>query len=142
MSSRPKAGNNASRSYLRTNILILALSLYFLVLGPALSAVNALRPGLLPACSFESAFGRPCPLCGMTRATAALMHGDLRAAVRFNPLALPAALLVLMELAGRSALILAGRSREIPGQVMKLDAGLHIGLAAAITGYSAGLMVC
>jgi hypothetical protein len=31
-------------------------------------------------------FGVPCPGCGLTRATLALLHGDLRAALRFHPL--------------------------------------------------------
>ena len=40
----------------------------------------------LPICPFRCATGKPCPLCGMTRAFATAMHGDFTAAFRFNPL--------------------------------------------------------
>ena len=39
-----------------------------------------------PLCPLASAFGIPCPGCGLTRATLALLHGDVRAALHFHPL--------------------------------------------------------
>jgi Protein of unknown function (DUF2752) len=39
-----------------------------------------------PLCPMASSFGIPCPGCGLTRATLALFHGDLRAALHFHPL--------------------------------------------------------
>ena len=39
-----------------------------------------------PLCPMASSFGIPCPGCGLTRATIALMHGDVRAALHFHPL--------------------------------------------------------
>ena len=44
-------------------------------------------------CGFRYVLGADCPGCGMTRAMAALLHGDLRASLRWHPLALPFALL-------------------------------------------------
>jgi hypothetical protein len=41
-----------------------------------------------PLCPTASLFGVPCPGCGLTRATLALLHGDLRGALRFHPLVL------------------------------------------------------
>jgi len=39
----------------------------------------------LPGCTFHRLTGLHCPGCGMTRAAAALAHGNLAAAFRFNP---------------------------------------------------------
>ncbi len=43
--------------------------------------------GLLP-CPFALVTRHPCPGCGMTRATWALLRGDLHAALHFHPLVL------------------------------------------------------
>jgi hypothetical protein len=42
------------------------------------------RVVVAPACTFRMIFGRPCPTCGMTRAFAALSHGRLDDARRYN----------------------------------------------------------
>jgi hypothetical protein len=39
-----------------------------------------------PLCPMASSFGIPCPGCGLTRATLALLHGDVRGALHFHPL--------------------------------------------------------
>jgi hypothetical protein len=39
-----------------------------------------------PLCPLAGTFGIPCPGCGLTRATLALLHGDVRAALHFHPL--------------------------------------------------------
>jgi hypothetical protein len=39
-----------------------------------------------PLCPMASSLGIPCPGCGLTRATLALLHGDVGAALRFHPL--------------------------------------------------------
>lgn len=39
-----------------------------------------------PLCPLAGTFGIPCPGCGLTRATLALAHGDVHAAMRFHPL--------------------------------------------------------
>jgi hypothetical protein len=38
-------------------------------------------------CVFRRALGIPCPGCGLTRAVAALLRGDLRAAFAYHPAA-------------------------------------------------------
>src|SRR5271156_2893447 len=41
-----------------------------------------------PQCPFHQLFNLQCPGCGATRALAALLHGDLGAAIHFNALAI------------------------------------------------------
>ena len=41
----------------------------------------------LPICPMAGVLGIPCPGCGLTRATLALFHGDIRRALGFHPLA-------------------------------------------------------
>ncbi|HOO57432.1 MAG TPA: DUF2752 domain-containing protein [bacterium] len=41
-------------------------------------------------CLFKLIFGIECPGCGMTRAVSAVMHGNIAAAIEYNPLVLPA----------------------------------------------------
>jgi hypothetical protein len=55
--------------------------------GLALSALYA-TTGLGLPCPFRLLTGWDCPLCGGTRMGDALLHGDVAAAFRFNPLAL------------------------------------------------------
>lgn len=39
-----------------------------------------------PLCPSATLFGIPCPGCGLTRATLALLSGDVRSAIGFHPL--------------------------------------------------------
>ncbi len=51
--------------------------------------------GLLPVCPTKSMFGLDCPGCGSLRMLYAVLHGDLRAAVRYNALTLAALVLAV-----------------------------------------------
>lgn len=64
-------------------------------LRPLLPVVGVCSVGLLPfrTCLAQIAFHQPCPACGLTRATLRLLHGDLGGATRFQPLAVPLAVL-------------------------------------------------
>jgi hypothetical protein len=42
--------------------------------------------GFYPPCIFHAATGLHCPGCGATRASHALLHGDVRQALAYNPL--------------------------------------------------------
>ena len=54
-------------------------------------------------CGFHWLTGRPCPLCGMTRALACLTKGDWTSAVYFNPLS-PLVLGILLATIGSAVL--------------------------------------
>ena len=54
-----------------------------------LAPPSRFSPGL-PTCVLKSATGLPCPFCGGTRATQALLRGDLARALYLNAAALPA----------------------------------------------------
>ena len=57
----------------------------------ALCALFAAGP-IHGECGFRFILGAPCPGCGMTRACAALLGGDLAAAWHWHPMAIPTAL--------------------------------------------------
>lgn len=55
----------------------------------------AMAVGLRYGCLFRNVFGIECPSCGISRAWLALLKGDLRAAIGYNPLFwLPPALIL------------------------------------------------
>lgn len=49
--------------------------------------------GLLPSCPTKALLGLICPVCGGFRMVYSLLHGDLSAALHYNALAAPAAVL-------------------------------------------------
>jgi hypothetical protein len=52
------------------------------------------------ACPLRTLTGVPCPLCGMTRAVVAAMHGHLLESLRFNPAGILVILLAIALLMG------------------------------------------
>ena len=56
-------------------------------------------PGLPDLCPLHRTTGLWCPLCGGTRATRELMHGDLWAAMGYNPFALVLEVVVIVLVA-------------------------------------------
>jgi len=68
----------------------------------------------LPICPTATFFGIPCPGCGLTRATLALAHGHLGAAVALHPLA-PVISPLFAWLAAKAALDYVRGDREQRG---------------------------
>lgn len=112
---------------LRSRAVALALS------GVAAAQVALVWEGL-PAwpCPFLHALGVPCPGCGLSRASAALLHGDLASALSLHAFApvLPLALFVVVGAAvlpeGRRLALLAcvERVERRTGVTAVLAAGL------------------
>jgi len=67
----------------------LTLVLVWLTIGVAATYLFIFEPGksgFFPVCPFRALTGLTCPGCGSTRGLHALVHGDLIAAFKFNPL--------------------------------------------------------
>ncbi len=56
------------------------------VLALILGALGVAIWSDFPLCPVAGTFGIPCPGCGLTRATLALLHGDVPSALAFHPL--------------------------------------------------------
>ena len=69
----------------------LAVAAGALLAAPAVFGVN-----VIPPCPFRTLTGLDCPLCGGTRATRAMLTGDVSAAVDYNLLVPVMALVVLV----------------------------------------------
>jgi hypothetical protein len=75
---------------------LLAVTLFFLAisvvpLGISFAVtpadIDSGRVQLSPPCPYKAAHGRPCLSCGLTRGFAAMSHGQLGDAKRYNPAA-------------------------------------------------------
>jgi Protein of unknown function (DUF2752) len=104
-------------------------------------AAGAVQVGLtlfhLPGwpCAFRATTGRPCPGCGMSRAMAALVRGDWRAALflhAFAPLFAAAGVLMIV-----AAVLPADRRERLAGQVAGVEraTGSTLWLVAAFMVY-------
>ena len=105
--------------------------------GLALSALYATTGVGLP-CPFRALTGWDCPLCGGTRMGDALLHGDIRTAFEFNPLALVGMLIMgvlgvlwAVEAAGGPAVRIP-RSLAERLRAVRLSHWLVIGLIVAV----------
>lgn len=68
----------------------------------AIARHSAELQSVLPACPFWSLTGFFCPGCGATRSTLALLHGDIDAALGWNPLWVLVLTLLVAQLALRA----------------------------------------
>jgi Protein of unknown function (DUF2752) len=97
------------------------------------AANNPNRAGAaFPACPFHAATGLWCPGCGMTRATYALLHGDLGAAFSANVF-LP--VFALLAVAGWVTWFLPTIGREPPRAIWRLPVGVWIGFGASLLAF-------
>ena len=69
--------------------------------------------GIYPGCPFRALTGWLCPGCGTLRGLHELLHGNLAAAFRFNPLMLLSLPFVAWSLLARSAELAAGRALPV-----------------------------
>ena len=64
--------------------------------GPPLLLGGALALVPFSTCALKLATGVPCPLCGFTRASLALLRGDVARAEAFHPLVVPLVVLFVV----------------------------------------------
>jgi hypothetical protein len=123
-------------NYRRLNIILLAA---LLALVPILLAVPWFneRAGLFyPKCVLEQLTGRNCPMCGLTTGLRDLLTGIRRGGPP-NPLVIPVAVLVLLEITARAVLGIC----RLPPHALQLakrwDLRLHAALLIAYLAYCA-----
>ena len=85
-------------------------------------------PGLPDLCPLHRTTGLWCPLCGGTRATRELMHGDLGAAMGYNPFALVLEVVVMVMVARWLLAWLRGQRRPL----VTGREGILLGVALAV----------
>ena len=85
-------------------------------------------PGLPDLCPLHRTTGLWCPLCGGTRATRELMHGDLWAALGYNPFALALEAVVVLLVARWLLAWLRGQRRPL----VTGREGILLGVALAV----------
>ena len=85
-------------------------------------------PGLPDLCPLHRTTGLWCPLCGGTRATRELMHGNLWAAMGYNPFALVLEVVVMVLVARWLLAWLRGRRRPL----VTGREGILLGVALAV----------
>lgn len=85
-------------------------------------------PGLPDLCPLHRTTGLWCPLCGGTRATRELMHGDLLAAMGYNPFALVLEVVVMVLVARWLLAWLRGQRRPL----VTGREGILLGVALAV----------
>jgi hypothetical protein len=66
-------------------VIVIALAFALEVRSPTQVGIRGFDKVLPPSCRFRSWTGLDCPSCGLTRAFVSIAHGDLAAALRFNP---------------------------------------------------------
>ncbi len=126
--------NSGERTYKTVNWVILGLMLYLLSL-PFLSPLfEKCFPRVSGVCLYRELSGKPCPLCGMTRAVGAVLRGDFHRAVSLNPLSIFAVLFILSEVIFRAVLLCLNINRRSRPLLVRADIFAHLLLA--------GIFIC
>ena len=123
-------------SYRILNRVVLGIVIACLALPIPLTYLSRVAPGWMPVCASRLFFGKPCPLCGMTRALATLMTGDIHEAQSLNALALPFFFLLLLELAWRVHLSFLPIPADRYPRLARIDLYVHLAAIAAYLLYS------
>lgn len=88
------------------------------------------------ACASMQLFGRPCPMCGLTRGLHAVWQGNLTAASEFNPLSLAVFIFLIAEAGFRTFMLLASCRPAAWKSIARTDVLVHAALVSAYLGYA------
>jgi|GEM_PF-5395021 hypothetical protein len=89
-------------------------------------------PAEMTTCGSIRMLGRPCALCGMTRAVASLLAGDPGGAHRYNPAVIPLAIVMLLEVVARLVLAIRRVPDAYRANVMRLDRATHVAVVVLL----------
>lgn len=108
-----------------------------LIAGAAQIALSFLGwPGW--PCAFQETLGLPCPGCGLSRASVALLHGQWREALLIHPFVVLVPAFLVAAAAG--ALLPAPLRRRSAVALGRLESRVPLGLIAAIAFITYGLL--
>lgn len=86
---------------------------------------------LLPPCPVSAMTGLHCPGCGTGRAASALLRGDVRGAVAFNPLLFLVVPCVALLVIGEARARRRGKYFTVPRRAVLLILGVIVGFTVA-----------
>lgn len=101
----------------KSRFWVLLIPAAFIIGGVVLYCMTPQKAWWMPPCLFHEFTGLSCPGCGTTRGLHALLHGDIRAALRYNALTiatLPLLLYAVATLVWRELTGAKPRSRPLP----------------------------
>ena len=139
--ARPKTRSNLPHPYRSTNLAVLGFIVYCLALPFLLLRLGNIIPAPFRTCASSRVFGRPCPLCGLTRGMDALLHARLDEALAWNPLVLPVLVLLVAELAYRALVLTMPVPAAWIRPLTRLDLCFHIALLCVYVAYAAAFFV-
>jgi hypothetical protein len=135
LSSESGYKNTERRAYRIVNWVILGLMLYMLALPWLSPLFKKCLPSICGVCPYRELSGKPCPLCGMTRAVGAILHGDFQSGVSLNPLSIFAVLFMLFEAIFRALLLHWHISPQRRSSLVRADISAHVLIGAAFICY-------
>lgn len=134
MSGQLTNRDSGRQTYRIVNWVIFGLMLYLLALPFLSPLLEKCFPSVWGVCPYRELSGKPCPLCGMTRAAGAVLRGDFHRAVSLNPLSIFAVLFILSEVIFRVVLLCLNINRRSRPLLVRADIFAHVLLA--------GIFIC
>jgi len=116
------------RSYVTLNRLLVLAFVLCLAWPFLVAALGACLKIDLFVCGSIRLFGRPCPMCGLTRGALAVVRGEFGQASAYNILTLPLSLLILVELLARGMIAAGTLRHDQLLRIIAVDRNVHTAL--------------
>ncbi|MHC4394880.1 MAG: DUF2752 domain-containing protein [Planctomycetota bacterium] len=124
--SRKNNTDSERLTYRIINWVVLGLMLYLVALPFLSPLLEKCFPSVWGVCPYLKLSGKPCPLCGGTRAVGALLCGNFHRAVSLNPLSILAVPLILSEAIFRALLLCSHISPRSCPLLVRTDILTHV----------------